>query len=72
MATQSLEWGGDGVGLGVGLGGGLGVGLRALMEHMSSANEQSERTAAYATLQRVIGLWKRESRLELIGDLLKW
>jgi len=43
---------------------------RALLAHMASATEQSERSAAYRALQRLLWLWPTAPRLALLSRLI--
>lgn len=49
----------------------LGDCLRALVEHMASHAEQSERSGAYRTMQRLLWLWPPAARLDLIADTIR-
>ena len=48
----------------------MGAAIRALLAHMAGSSEQSERTASYATLRRVLWLWSASARLDFVRDLI--
>ena len=48
----------------------VGGAVRALLGHMAGSADQSERTAAYKTLQVVVWLWPAAERLALLRSLL--